>query len=65
MTAYDLHTAEVNFQHVPVHHVLQELTRRFGSRILVDAIQRFEERDRYATNDSGHSFRPEPEHVLQ
>jgi len=51
MTSYDLHSSEVNFQHVPVHHVLRELTRTFGSKLLVETIKRFEERDRQIVTD--------------
>jgi hypothetical protein len=64
MTSYDLSVHEVNFQMVPVHHVLQELTRTFGSKLLVEAIQRFEKRDEYIANDP-ERFTPRPEHVLQ
>lgn len=51
MTTYDLHVSEVNFQHVPVYHVLQVLTRQFGGKILVDTIQMLEGRDRYTDDD--------------
>ena len=67
MTAYDLSVHEVNFQMVPVHHVLQELTRTFGSKLLVEAIERFERRDEYIVNDPERTgpTRRGPEHVLQ
>ena len=64
MTDYDLHSSEVNFQLVSAHHALKELTRKFGSKILVETIQRFELRDQYIANDP-ERLRSEPEHVLQ
>lgn len=65
MTAYDLHASEVNFQHVPVHHVLRSLTRQFGSDLLIDTIKRFEERDQQIVTDPERAFKPGPEQVLQ
>ena len=65
MTAYDLHASEVNFQHVPVHHVLRSLTRQFGSDLLIAAIKRFEERDRQITTDPERVQTPVSERVLQ
>ena len=64
MTAYDLHSNEVNFQLVSAHHALKELTRRFGSDILIDAIKRFEVRDEHIARDIDRSS-PGMEHVLQ
>jgi len=51
MNVYDLHVQQVDFQNVPAHHVLRQLTRRFGSEILIDTIKRFEERDQQSTQD--------------
>lgn len=64
MTAYDLHISEVNFQHVPAHHALQQLTRRFGSKILIDSIIRMEERDKQSVQERESDFTSE-EFVLQ
>ena len=65
MSPYDLHASEVNFQHVPVHHVLQELTRTFGGDLLIDAIKRFEERDQKIVTDPERLVKLGHEHVIQ
>jgi hypothetical protein len=64
MTAYDLHSNEVNFQLVSAHHALKELTRRFGGEILIDTIKRFEVRDEHIAKDPERT-RAGSEHVLQ
>lgn len=65
MSSYDLHVQQVNFQMVPAHHVLQELTRTFGGDLLVDTIRRFEERDRQIATDPERGQPQGAEYVLQ
>jgi hypothetical protein len=65
MTSYELHVQQVNFQLVSAHHALQSLTRQFGGDLLIDAIKRFEERDRQIVTDPERVPQQEAEHVLQ
>jgi hypothetical protein len=65
MTSYELHVQQVNFQLVSAHYALQSLTRQFGGDLLIDAIKRFEERDRQIATDPERVQEPVGERVLQ